>query len=222
MGLAIQRVIRGENLDDTDPEAARFYREFMAAADRSSAAWDESRRKVIEDGYSGANMPTDKRAVVLREQLKDRYAVVKAEQKMNYSDKQRFMRDHIKNGPFEELYVEPVMVSGMAGGMPTTNIEGQIVGLCGVQLYLKPGQNAKVPAKYAERYRQILQSRKGSDARKAALQGKGIDPTGGVDAKDGWEQLADIMHDINSESGTSSGGGEAGDNWLAPDLHQRF
>ncbi len=222
LGLAMQRVVRGENLEDTDPEAAAAYLAFMATADRSAEDWDKSRLKVIEDGYAGANIPSEKEAVVLRKELVSRFATIKEDVRLNQADKMRFMQNHIKNGPFEEVFVEPVMVTGRAGNMPVTSVEGQIIGLCGVQLYLRPGRNPKVPTQYAERYRQILQGRKGSEARKAVLQGKGIDPTGGVDGKDGWEQMADIMHDINSESGTSSGGGEAGDNWLAPDLHQRY
>ena len=222
LGLAMQRVIRGESLEDTDPIAAAAYLAFMAKADRSAEQWETQRKKVIEDGYSGANIPTEKEAVQLRQELNQRFAVIKEEVRLNQSDKLRYMRDHIKNGPFEEVYVEPRMVLGRAGGMATTAVEGQIIGLCGVKLYLPPGRNPKVPTKFAERYRQILRSRKGSEARKAALQGKGVDPTGGKDAKDGWEQMADIMHEINSESGTSSGGGDAGDNWLAPDLYQRF
>ena len=222
LGLAIQRVIRGENLEDTDPAMAAKYRAFMAAADAASADWDRNRAKVIEDGYNDANMPTEKEAVVLRKQVQERYAVIKEEVRLNSAQKSKFMQDHIKNGPFESLYVEPKLVVGRSGDMQISAVEGQIIGLCGVQLYLEAGQNAKVPTRYAERYRQILAGRKETEARKAILSGKGIDPSGGPEQKDGWEQLADEMHKINSESGSSSGGGEAGDNWLTPDLHQRF
>ena len=222
LGLAMQRVIRGESLEDTDPIAAAAYLAFMAKADKSADDWTHRKLKFMEDSLSGANVPTEKEAVQLRQDLNQRYATIKEDVRLNQSAKLRYMQDHIKNGPFEEVYVEPQMILGRAGGMATTAVEGQIIGLCGVKLYLPPGRNPKVPTKFAERYRQILQSRKGSQARKAVLQGKGVDPTGGKDARDGWEQVADIMHEINSESGTSSGGGDAGDNWLAPDLYQRF
>ena len=222
LGFAIQRVIRGESLEDTDPEAAVLYKEYMAKADKASADWDRNREKFITDALDGANMPTEKEAVVLRQQLKQRMGTIREDVRLGQAEKRQFMLDHIKNGPFEEVYVEPKMVIGRQGDAQVTSIEGQIIGLCGVQLYLEPGKNAKVPTRYAERYKQILAGSQETQARKALLQGKGIDPTGGPGVKDGWEQVADGMHDINSESGSSSGGGEAGDNWLAPDLHQRF
>ena len=220
--LAIQRVIRGENLEDTDPESARAYREFMALADASSEAWDNNRRKTIEDGYNEANMPSEKEAVKLRAQVQQRYAVIKEDVRLNSSQKKKWMMDHVKNGPFEEVYVEPTLVTGRQGDLQVSAVEGQIISLVGVKLYLPPGLNKKVPQRYAERYRQIARSKTETQARKDILQGKGIDPSGGPAQKDGWEQLADRMHEINSESGSSSGGGEAGDDWLTPDLHQRF
>ena len=222
LGFAMQRVIRGESLEDTDPEAALLYKEFMAKADQASSDWDRNKEKFITDALDGANMPTEQEAVALRQQLRQRYALIKEDVRMGVAQKRQFMLDHIKNGPFEEVYVEPKMVIGRQGDAQVTSIEGQIIGLCGVQLYLEPGKNEKVPSRYAERYRQILAGGKETQARKDVLQGKGVDPTGGPGAKDGWEQLASRMHEINSESGSSSGGGEAGDNWLAPDLHQRF
>jgi len=222
IGLALQRVVRGENLDDIDPDKASAYREYMHQLDVHSNAYEKDKARFITESHNEANRPSERTAAKLRVEGQQRYSQIKAERAMNAAEKKQIMRDHIKNGPFEEVYVDPKVVLGRIGEGQTTTLEGQIVGLNGVQLYLEPGVNKRVPKLYAERYRQIKHGQNETRARKEILSGKGIDPTGGPRVRDGWEQLADRMHEINKEYGSTAGSGESGDNWLTPDLHQKF
>ena len=222
LGMAIQKTIRGENLQETDPEAYQLYMHYMTLADKASADWHQDREKFVQDSHDNANRPSDEEAVRMREEVNQRFAVHKENARMNSTQKKLFMQDHIKNGPFEELYVEPVVKIGRIGDHQETRLEGRVIGLAGVQLYLEAGLNKKVPTHYAERYRQIKHGEMETEARKALLQGKGIDPTGGPSVQDGWQQVAKGMEKINREYGSSSGSGEAGDSWSTPDLHQPF
>ena len=222
LGLAIQKVIRGENLQETDPDLYQIYMQSMAAADKASQDWANDRRKVIEDGYNEANMPSDRKAAELRKAANQRFEMHKANARLSTTEKKKFYQDHIKNGPFVEVYVEPKIVLGRVGDNQQTQVEGQIIGLAGVRMYLEAGLNKKVPQLFAERYKQIARGQKETEARKSILQGKGIDPTGGPGVKDGWQQMAERMEEINKEFGSSSGSGEAGDSWATPDLWQPF
>lgn len=222
IGLAIQRVIRGENLEDMDPESHAIYMQIMANFDKVAAEYDRNREKFIEDSHNEANRPSEREAAKLRNEVKNKFDFYRQQAKMNSAQKKRFLKEHIKKGPFEELYVEPKVVMGRIGEHMQTRTEGQIIGLSGVQMYLPPGLNPKVPKLFAERYRQIARSRKETSARKEILQGKGIDPTGGKDIKDGWQQLAARMNEINQEYESQSGSGEGGDSWTTPDLWQPF
>ena len=222
LGLAVQKVIRGENLQETDPEMYAIYMQSMAAADKASADWMNDRRKVIEAGYDEANMPSDKEAVRLRKEANEKFAAYKANARLNTNQKKKFFQDHIKNGPFVELYVEPKVVIGRVGDNQQTQLEGQVVGLAGVRLYLEPGLQKRVPQLFAQRYEQIVRSEKETSARKEIMQGKGIDPTGGPGVEDGWQQMAKKMKEINDDYGSTSGSGEAGDRWDTPDLWQPF
>jgi hypothetical protein len=218
----MQKVIRGENLQETDPELYQIYMQSMAAADKASADWHNDRKKFIEEAHDEANRPSEKDAVRLRAEAKQRFDQHRANARMNSAQKKKYMQDHIKNGPFEEVYVEPTVVTGRIGDHQETRLEGQIIGLAGVQLYLEAGINKKVPKLYAERYRQIKRGKEETQARKELLQGKGIDPTGGPGVQDGWQQMAKKMKEINEDYGSTSGSGESGDRWDTPDLWQPF
>jgi len=221
LGLAMQRVIRGENLDDINPEAARLYRQYMAEIDATAEQYEKNKEDFITDAHDSAVRLTDKEKVKYLEIAKEKQSNFRAQARMKGTQKKQWMIDQLKNGPKEEIYVEPVVEIGRIGDSPAQQIVGQRITINGVSLYLPPGKNTVHPI-FAERYRQIQQSRNETTARKEVLKGVGIDPTGGKRVLDGWQQTALEMERINREYGSSSGSGEGGDSWQTPELHGSF
>ena len=220
IGLALQRVLRGENLDDTDPEMAAKYRQYMANADATVVAYEKNKERFITSSLDEAVELTDAQKAVLNEQTQKKFKAMKTASKMNATRKKVWMQDQIKNGPKVEIYVEPQAVIGRAGQQPVVALEGIVIGLNGVRMYLPPGKNMVHPL-FAQRYEQIMRGKKEQEARQQALQRPA--PADWVEGSpDGWSRVAEEMHKINKEFGSSSGSGESGERWDTPELTGRF
>ena len=216
IALAMQRVIRGENLDDTNPDLANQYREVLATMDADSEAFVANKDKFMTDSLNEAVVLTDAEKEKLNERTNAKMARYRAEAKMRSSDKVRWMTDQLKNGPKEKIYVEPKVQMGSIGGMPTSVIEGTMIRINGVSVFLQPGWNETHPI-IADRYRQIQRSGQETLARKQLLQGVGIQSKEWVPGKpDGWQQTAKKMAEIDSEYGSH------GEDWGDPALHRTF
>lgn len=212
IGLAIQRVIRGENLDDINPDMANRYREYMHTIDRSAREWETDRQKFYEDSLEEGRMnrPTGRKLQDAIETGKKKIAFYRAQSRQKHADKRAWMEKQLRDGPKVEVYVEPNVVVGRIGDHPTTAVEGQMIRINGVQVYLKPGKNMTHPI-IAERYEQIRRSKQETAERKSALSNY-----------DSWRNVGRKMDKINREYGSTSGGGERGDSWLTPDVNQQF
>jgi hypothetical protein len=189
---------------------AAKYKEYMHELDAHADAYERDRKAYITEAYDSANRPTGRRLVEKREEAVNKMQSARAQARMSASQKKSWMEDQLRNGPKEEFYVEPKIVSGIIGGNPTSVAEGYMIRMNGVSVYLKPGMNKAHPL-IAERYRQITDSKKGTQKRKELLS-----------ANKSWKQVAEGMHQINEEHGSTSGSGQSGDNWLTPDVYQEF
>jgi len=220
--LALQRVIRGENLEDTNPDAANAYKQFMANADKTAEAYERDKARFIISSLDEALQLTDKQKARLNEVTGQRYKEIKKKVRTNTNQKKLWMQDQIKNGPKVEVYVEPKLQMGRVGDAQTIQMEGIVIGLNGVRLYFPPGKNMMHPL-FAERYAQIKKSKEEALRRKAVLQGTiGSDVNWRPGQPDGWSTVAQEMNKINKEYGSSSGSGEQGDRWDTPDLGGNF
>lgn len=220
IGLALQRVLRGENLEDTNPEMAAKYKEYMAQADAVSDAYEKGKERFITSSLDEAVELTDAQKAVLNEATQKKFKALKASSKMNASRKKLWMLDQIKNGSKVDIYVEPQVVVGRSGQQQVASLEGIVIGLNGVRMYLPPGKNSVHPL-IAQRYEQIMRGKQEQMARQKALQRPA--PADWVPGQpDGWSKVAEEMHDINKKFGSSSGSGESGQNWDTPELTGRF
>ena len=216
IALAIQRVVRGENLEDTNPELAAKYKEYLADVDADAAAYDASKEAFITTALDEAVQLTDKQKSILNAQTAKKYAFFKQQARMNSAQKQRWMQDQLENGPKVKVYVEPKVVMGAIGGQPASEIQGVMIRISGVSVYLQPGWNETHPI-IADRYKQIARSGAGTLKRKQVLQGIGIQSEGWVAGRpDGWQQTARKMAEIDAEFGSE------GDSWDDPTLHRNF
>lgn len=216
IALAMQRVIRGENLDDTHPDLANKYREVLATMDQDAAAFVENKKTFIETAYDEAAQSTEKEKVGLREKANARMNEHRAMAKMRSSDKVRWMTDQLKHGEKVKVYVEPKVQMGSIGGQPASAIEGVMIRINGVSVYLEPGENWTHPI-IAQRYEQIKRSAQETLKRKALLQGAGIASKEWTPGKpDGWQQTARKMAEIDAEYDSK------GEDWSDPTLHRNF
>ncbi len=202
IGLALQRVIRGENLEDTNPELASKYRQYMRDIDKQADSYEEDKRGWIEDALSDglSNRPTGSRLIEKREEVTNRLAVHRANARVKSRDKTRWMMDQLKNGPKEEIYVEGQITSGSVGGQPTSRLEGYMIRMNGVSVYLKPGNNHVHPI-IADRYRQIVASKINTQKRKDLLA-----------ANSSWQTVVEGMKTMSKD----------GDDWDDPRLVSEF
>ena len=222
IGLALQRVIRGENLEDIDPDLAHRYMAFMAALDVDADAYEKNKERFILDARSKANYPTEKRKAELNERTEKKFKSMRAQAVKRSSDKKKWMTEQVQKGPKVQLYVEPKVVTGINQGNPAVALEGYKISLNGVSVYLRPGMNEVHPL-IADRYQQIMRSRQETAQRKNVLQSsfKGMD-SWSQGMPDGWAVVAKEMNRINSEFDSTSGSGEAGKDWTTPDLRGGF
>lgn len=221
--MALQRVIRGENLEDIDPDLAHRYLAFMAALDADSSAYEQNKERFILEARSTANYPTEKRKAELNEITQQKFKSLRSRANKRSNDKRKWMTQQIQSGPKVQLYVEPKVVTGIGpDNMPAVALEGYKISLNGVSVYLRPGNNEVHPL-IAERYQQIVRSRQETAQRKNVLQSsfKGMS-SWSPGMPDGWTTVAREMNKINSEFGSTSGSGEAGKDWTTPDLRGGF
>jgi len=220
--LALQRVLRGENLEDTNPEMAARYRAYMANADKASEKYEKDRERFVMSSLDEAVQLTEKQKVVLNQITQQKFSNFKRLARTNAHDKRLWMEDQIKNGPKVDVYVEPVVQIGRVGGQQVVQMEGVVIGLNGVRIYFPPGTNKMHPL-FAQRYEQIKRSKQETEARKTALQ---ADDAAAADWRpgkpDGWARVAGKMNKINAEFESTSGSGEAGDRWDTPELAGNF
>lgn len=216
IALAIQRVVRGENLDDTNPEMAAKYRQYLADVDADAEAYVKAKEDFITTALDEAVQLTDEQKAKLNAGTAKKFAYYKQQARMNSAQKQRWMKDQLENGPKVKVYVEPKVVMGSIGGQPASEIQGCMIRISGVSVYLQPGWNETHPI-IAERYEQIALSKQGTLKRKQVLQGIGIESEGWVPGRpDGWQQTARKMAEIDEEFGSS------GESWDDPSLHRNF
>jgi len=211
--LALQKAIRGENLDDVNPALASRYRQYMRTVDTFSEAYEKDRANFIEEAWEEglSNRPTGQKRAEKQQEVAQRLQHHRANAKLGQAEKKKWMTDQIKNGPKEKIYVEPKIVLGSIGGQPASRVEGYKIGINGVTVYLAPGENNVHPI-IADRYRQIQQGKIEDTKRKELLM-----------ANKSWKDVAKGMQDLNDEYGSRSGsGGEAGGDWLSPDVYQEF
>lgn len=183
----------------------------MATADAESAAYEKDRESYVTDAYNSANRPTGARKEQLQQDAAAKMKEARVNAKLNQTMKEKWMKDQLINGPKEEVYVEPKIVTGIANGAPTSVAEGYMIRINGVSVYLKPGMNKTHPI-IVERYRQIKRGQAETTQRKALLQGD-----------HNWKDVAEGMNRLNDEYNSRSGsGGEAGGDWASPDVYQEF
>ena len=216
IALAMQRVIRGENLDDTNPDMANKYRAYLHEIDADSSKYQADKDKFIEDSYDEAIKLTDDQKQKLNAQTNKKMAHFRQQARMNSAQKKRWMMDQLQNGPKVKVYVEPKVVMGSIGGQPASQIEGKMIRISGISVYLQPGENETHPI-IAERYEQIRRSEMETMQRKQVLQGQGVVSEGWTTGKpDGWQQTAKKMAEIDNEFGSK------GEGWDDPTLHRNF
>ncbi len=215
IALAMQRVIRGENLDDTNPEMAAKYREYLHDIDAESAKYEAGREKFITDAYDEAVELTDIQKDKLNEKTNKKMAYYRQQARMNSSQKKKWMTDQLENGPKVKVHVEPRIVMGSMGGQPASEIQGRMIRISGVSVYLEPGENMTHPI-IADRYKQIKRSERETMLRKQVLQGHGIQDAGDwrIGKPDGWQQTARRMAEIDAEFESK------GEDWNHPSLHR--
>jgi hypothetical protein len=185
----------------------------MREVDSVSEAYENDRAKFIESSWEEglSNRPTGRKRLEKQQEVAQRLQKHRSEIKLDKRNKKQWMIDQIKNGPKEKIYVQPKVVMGSVGGQPASRIEGYKIGINGVIVYLPPGENNVHPI-IAERYRQITQGQEENQKRKELLM-----------ANKEWKNVAKGMHELNDEyNSRSGGGGEAGGNWMAPDLYTEF
>jgi hypothetical protein len=185
----------------------------MREVDTVSDAYENDRAKFIEDAWSEglSRRPTGQERVEKQQEVARRLQHYRATAQVDKNNKKQWMLDQIKNGPKEKVYVQPKVVMGSVGGQPASRIEGYRIGINGVTVYLPPGENNVHPI-IAERYRQIVQGAEENRKRKELLM-----------ANKEWKDVAKGMHELNRDyNSRSGGGGEAGGDWMAPDLYTEF
>ena len=216
IALAIQRVVRGENLEDTNPELAAKYKEYLADVDADADEYVRNKEAFITTALDEAVQLTEEQKAKLNQQTAKKFAYYKQQARMNSREKQRWMQDQLEHGPKVKVFVEPKVVMGSIGGQPASEIQGCMIRISGVSVYLQPGWNETHPI-IAERYEQIQRSAEGTLKRKQVLQGVGIQSEGWKRGQpDGWQQTARKLAAIDSEYGST------GEGWDDPTLHRNF
>ncbi|MEK0326939.1 MAG: hypothetical protein QQN63_14675, partial [Nitrosopumilus sp.] len=136
---------------------------------------------------------TDQQKAVFNAKTQKKFAFYKQQARMNSAEKQRWMQDQLEHGPKVKVYVEPKVVMGSIGGQPASEIQGCMIRISGVSVYLQPGWNETHPI-IADRYKQIQRSQAGLMKRKLVMQGIGIKHTDWEPGRpDGWQQTAKKM-----------------------------
>lgn len=217
IGLALQRVIRGENLEDVNPQLAARYREYMAKVDRATEEYERDRQKfvdeTIEEGRRTAG--TDEQRAKLAAKGAQRFQAEVQTARLKQSAKRARIMNLIENGPKREVYVNPRVVMGRVGENQVAKTEGLRINIQGVAVYVPPGKNL-VPEIIADRIDEIQRSDQETTERKEALQN--FDGAGDwrPGQPDGWDVVSQRQKEIDAKYKSK------GDPWDDPKISGSF